>query len=67
MEAATATHAQGHRCRHLPASVRAIRHVEQTTQLRLLQLLDNATYQVPVTRTLEDSDIKRSTVWRFRV
>jgi predicted nicotinamide N-methyase len=29
-------------------------------------LLDNATYQVPVTRLLEDSDIKRSTAWRFR-
>jgi predicted nicotinamide N-methyase len=25
-----------------------------------------ATYRVPVTRSLEDSDIKRSTVWRFR-
>jgi predicted nicotinamide N-methyase len=25
-----------------------------------------AVYEVPVTRTLEDSDIKRSSVWRFR-
>ena len=25
-----------------------------------------AVYQVPVTRTLEDSDIKKSSVWRFR-
>jgi predicted nicotinamide N-methyase len=25
-----------------------------------------ATYRVPVTRSLEDSDIKQSTVWRFR-
>ncbi|MBF9195985.1 class I SAM-dependent methyltransferase [Microvirga terrestris] len=25
-----------------------------------------AAYEVPVTRTLEDSDIKRSSVWRFR-
>jgi predicted nicotinamide N-methyase len=25
-----------------------------------------ASYEVPVTRTLEDSDIKRSSVWRFR-
>jgi predicted nicotinamide N-methyase len=24
-----------------------------------------AAYEVPVTRTLEDSDIKRSSVWRF--
>ena len=24
-----------------------------------------ATYQVPVTRALEDSEIKRTTVWRF--
>jgi len=30
-------------------------------------LLDEvATYQVPVTRTLEDAEIKRSSVWRFR-
>jgi predicted nicotinamide N-methyase len=66
-----------------------IRHVEQITQLRLLQLRDktsgripdrgrrhavpqrNATHLascdgVPVTRSLEDSNIKRSTVWRFR-
>lgn len=26
-----------------------------------------AVYQVPVTRTLEDSDVKRTSVWRFRV
>jgi predicted nicotinamide N-methyase len=26
-----------------------------------------ATYEVPVTRALEDADIKRSSVWRFRV
>ncbi|WP_262273114.1 class I SAM-dependent methyltransferase [Microvirga yunnanensis] len=25
-----------------------------------------AVYEVPVTRTLEDSDVKRSSVWRFR-
>jgi predicted nicotinamide N-methyase len=25
-----------------------------------------AMYQVPVTRTLEDADIKKSGVWRFR-
>jgi predicted nicotinamide N-methyase len=25
-----------------------------------------ATYRVPVTRSLEDSDVKQSTVWRFR-
>ncbi|UVF20181.1 methyltransferase [Microvirga terrae] len=25
-----------------------------------------AVYQVPVTRTLEDADVKRSSVWRFR-
>jgi predicted nicotinamide N-methyase len=24
-----------------------------------------ATYEVPVTRALEDSDVKRTTVWRF--
>jgi predicted nicotinamide N-methyase len=28
-----------------------------------LELL--ATYQVPVTRALEDSDVKKTTVWRF--
>jgi predicted nicotinamide N-methyase len=26
-----------------------------------------ATYEVPVTRTLEDADIKRTSVWRFRL
>jgi predicted nicotinamide N-methyase len=26
-----------------------------------------ATYQVPVTRTLEDGEIKKTTVWRFKV
>jgi predicted nicotinamide N-methyase len=25
-----------------------------------------AAYEVPVTRTLEDADIKKSSVWRFR-
>ena len=25
-----------------------------------------ATYEVPVTRSLEDAEIKRSSVWRFR-
>jgi predicted nicotinamide N-methyase len=25
-----------------------------------------ATYAVPVTRSLEDADVKRSSVWRFR-
>ena len=25
-----------------------------------------ATYEVPVTRALEDSEVKRSSVWRFR-
>jgi predicted nicotinamide N-methyase len=25
-----------------------------------------ATYAVPVTRALEDADVKRSSVWRFR-
>jgi predicted nicotinamide N-methyase len=25
-----------------------------------------ATYEVPVTRALEDSEVKRTTVWRFR-
>ena len=25
-----------------------------------------ALYEVPVTRTLEDAEIKRSSVWRFR-
>lgn len=30
------------------------------------RLEEVATYQVPVTRTLEDSEIKRSSVWRFR-
>jgi predicted nicotinamide N-methyase len=25
-----------------------------------------ATYEVPVTRSLEDAEIKRSTVWRLR-
>jgi predicted nicotinamide N-methyase len=24
-----------------------------------------ATYQVPVTRALEDSEVKKTTVWRF--
>jgi predicted nicotinamide N-methyase len=31
------------------------------------RLEDLAVYQVPVTRTLEDSDIKRTSVWRFQV
>ncbi|HEV2557754.1 MAG TPA: methyltransferase [Microvirga sp.] len=30
------------------------------------RLEEIATYQVPVTRALEDSEIKRSSVWRFR-
>jgi len=30
------------------------------------RLEEVATYEVPVTRTLEDSEIKRSSVWRFR-
>jgi predicted nicotinamide N-methyase len=25
-----------------------------------------AVYQVPVTRALEDSEVKKTTVWRFR-
>jgi predicted nicotinamide N-methyase len=29
-------------------------------------LVEIATYQVPTTRALEDADIKRSSVWRFR-
>jgi predicted nicotinamide N-methyase len=31
------------------------------------QLATVATYEVPVTRTLEDSEIKRSSVWRFNI
>ena len=31
-------------------------------QERLTQL---AVYQVPVTRALEDAEVKRTTVWRF--
>jgi predicted nicotinamide N-methyase len=30
------------------------------------RLFNLAIYEVPVTRTLEDSDIKKSSVWRFR-
>jgi predicted nicotinamide N-methyase len=30
------------------------------------QLENLALYQVPVTRTLEDADIKKTGVWRFR-
>jgi predicted nicotinamide N-methyase len=30
------------------------------------RLVNLAIYEVPVTRTLEDSDIKKSSVWRFR-
>jgi predicted nicotinamide N-methyase len=30
-------------------------------------LVEIATYQVPTTRSLEDLDIKKSSVWRFRV
>jgi predicted nicotinamide N-methyase len=30
------------------------------------QLVAIATYEVPVTRDLEDCEIKRASVWRFR-
>jgi predicted nicotinamide N-methyase len=30
------------------------------------QLIEIATYQVPTTRSLEDMDIKKSSVWRFK-
>jgi predicted nicotinamide N-methyase len=30
------------------------------------RLTDLATYEVPVTRALEDAEVKRSTVWRWR-
>jgi predicted nicotinamide N-methyase len=46
--------------RHWVATV-AKHSVEQADDLEAV-----ATYQVPITRSLEDSDMKRSTVWRFR-